>query len=243
MHKGLKLLLVDDEIDLREILKDEFEYEGFLVTEAGTGKQAYETLSTQKFDIVVSDIRMPELSGVELLELLRDNNSTLPPVILITGYADITNDEAYDKGAYAIFAKPFNINEIIECAIQAVTPEPERLKKREPRLPIHQSIDLRLPSLEKLKDAKLINVGNGGVFVASKGPLPNPGDIVSFKFEFESDATTIEGTGQIRWVRESAENDLPQGFGIQFREVSAESLNIVIEHLKKNPTKSFIPRT
>jgi CheY-like chemotaxis protein len=243
MATKYRLLLVDDEADLREILKDEFESEGFHVVEASSGREALQKILQEPIDIVVSDIRMPELTGIDLLDALREKDPKIPPVILITGFADITNDEAYAKGAHAIFAKPFDIVKITECVKLALTPEAQRLKKRDKRLPVHLAVELKLPSLESLSDAKILNIGNGGIFVASQGPLPNPGDLVSFRFNFEGTDQTIEGTGYCRWVRENSDTNLPPGFGVEFQEISEDTFVLVREHLKKFPTKSHIPRS
>lgn len=243
MAKSIQLLLVDDEPDLREILKDEFEAEGYIVTEANSGKQALEHLKSQTFDIVVSDIRMPELSGVELLDTLRARDPKIPPVVLITGFADITTDEAYDKGAYAIFAKPFNISEIITSVKRALSPEAQRFERRHERLPVQQEIAFNIDSLHTLKGGRVLNIGHGGLFVGTKGPMPSPGDLISFKFTFHAEGKLIEGTGRCKWVRETSDSNLPEGFGIEFIEISTDTLNIVIQHLARNPTHAHIPRS
>lgn len=236
-----KLLLVDDEVDLRDILKDEFEAEGFLVSEAGNGRLALEQIAKEQFDLVVSDIRMPELSGVELLDALRSKNPELPPVILITGFADISVDEAYDKGAYAVFAKPFNIGEIVATAYRALTPESERFKRKAERIPVTSATPVVAQGNNK--SGKVLNIGRGGAFVATQGPLPHPGQVIDFSFEVENQAWKLEGKGCCRWTRDKATAQLPEGYGLEFIEISEDSLNHILEHIKTNAGKAHIPRT
>jgi CheY-like chemotaxis protein len=110
---GFHFLIVDDEPDLREIIVDEIkDYHGTFC-EAGGGFAAFELFEKQKFDCVISDIRMLDGTGIELLDLIRTKNTTVP-VILISGFADISEEEALNKGATAIFSKPFKTLKLME---------------------------------------------------------------------------------------------------------------------------------
>ena len=104
----LVVLVVDDEIDLCKGLSSELEAEGFQTVIAHSVKEALEVMENQKVDIVLSDVRMPEESGLSLLE------KTKTPVILMSGYSDLGKGEAKDKGAVSLLEKPFNIKRIIE---------------------------------------------------------------------------------------------------------------------------------
>src|SRR5262245_52565869 len=88
--KGKRILIADDEKDLREILADELRYCGCEVAEAENGKTAYALLESQPFDLIISDIRMPGGDGIELLKAVRKRDPKLPPLVLISGYSDIT---------------------------------------------------------------------------------------------------------------------------------------------------------
>ena len=84
------VLLVDDEEALRRAVARSLESAGFLVTHAATGAQALEALKGAAFDVIVTDITMPEMTGLELLRAVRERDLDVP-VILVTGYADLPN--------------------------------------------------------------------------------------------------------------------------------------------------------
>ncbi len=108
------ILIVDDEPILREILRDCFEGQGFQVFEAESGKKAIEVIKSHKIDIVLSDIRMPGGSGVELAQSLFEMNSPKPKIILMTGYSDFSWEQAQKLNVVKMFSKPFEPHEIIE---------------------------------------------------------------------------------------------------------------------------------
>ncbi len=117
----ITLLIVDDEVDLAELVAFEFEMEGADVSLASNGEEAISLLeSDKKFDVVISDIRMPKMDGVQLLEEVKKRSIHTPHVVLMTDFSDITIDQAYAKGASAVFPKPFDRKEL-SAAVQACT--------------------------------------------------------------------------------------------------------------------------
>lgn len=105
--QGRSILVVDDEVPLREAIAFDFKRKGYQIYQAPNGKEAFNTLQREKIDLVISDIRMPGGDGIELLTRAREANIRIP-IILITGYADITPEDALKKGAQAVFSKPFD---------------------------------------------------------------------------------------------------------------------------------------
>ena len=114
------ILIVDDEIDLREIIASEFEYLGAKVYLANCVHVAKNILSKEKIDLVISDIRMPGETGIDLLEFVKNQKMLKTSVILISGFADISNDEAFSKGVDGYISKPFQLDEIIETALKCI---------------------------------------------------------------------------------------------------------------------------
>jgi DNA-binding response OmpR family regulator len=108
----LKILVVEDEPDLREILMMVFEQEGSHVAAASDGNQALELLKTYKPDLIISDVRMPNCDGIKFLEAVRKQHPTEPPFFLATGFADINEEQARQKGAVSLIYKPFNIQDL-----------------------------------------------------------------------------------------------------------------------------------
>ncbi|MBL8728701.1 MAG: sigma-54-dependent Fis family transcriptional regulator [Planctomycetes bacterium] len=102
------LLIVDDEPDLRWVLRGLFEDEGFEVEEAGDGAEALERVEQHAPDVVLSDMRMPRLPGLDLLRQLRSRAPDVP-VILLSAVEDLaTAVDAIKEGAFDYQAKPFD---------------------------------------------------------------------------------------------------------------------------------------
>jgi len=115
------VLIVDDERGMRDFLKILLEKEGHKVITANRGQKALEILKSKTIDLVVSDIRMPELSGIELLEIIKEKTPELP-VIMITAFASPDDAVmAMKNGAFDYISKPFNVDEIISVIRSATS--------------------------------------------------------------------------------------------------------------------------
>lgn len=111
-----KILIIDDDIMVLKSLKKLFNKEGFIVCLAQSCKESLELIKKDRFDLIIADIRMPEIDGVETVKLIRDqcknDNKAEIPVMFITGYSDI---EAHEKakGIGEVVLKPFDLEKFI----------------------------------------------------------------------------------------------------------------------------------
>jgi two-component system response regulator PilR (NtrC family) len=112
LQKAVNILLVDDDHSLRNMLSFVLGKEGYQVEEAQSGLEALKKLKDRKYDLVISDIRMPDLNGIELLKKIKLHDEEIP-VIMITAYA-ATHDaiEAMKLGAEDYIMKPFDLEEL-----------------------------------------------------------------------------------------------------------------------------------
>ena len=117
--KHRKVLIVDDEVDICEIIAFDLQSQGYEVTLAVTGSEAMSAVQKHSFDFVVTDIRMPRFSGLNLLKELRQKSWELPVVVLMTGFSDVDQTEATALGAYGFINKPFATESLIELLAQA----------------------------------------------------------------------------------------------------------------------------
>lgn len=107
-----KVLVIDDTKNIRILLTQCLEFEGYAVTTASTGTQALAILGREKFDLVFLDVRMPELSGTEVLRRMRQMGISIP-VVMITAFGTVKNAvECTQLGAVAYLQKPFTENKI-----------------------------------------------------------------------------------------------------------------------------------
>ena len=116
-----KILIVDDEEKMRHLLSMMLERNGFLVDKAIHGKHAMEQLGVNTYDLVISDIKMPQMDGKELIQQMRKEN-ILTPVIFITAFATIDSAvEMMQQGAVDYVTKPFDDAKILFTIEKAMT--------------------------------------------------------------------------------------------------------------------------
>src|ERR1700758_2316302 len=117
-----RVLIVDDEESIRWVLGTCLEKAGYSVEYGENGSQALEKADSDKFSLIILDIKMPDLSGLEVLGELRSKGIDIP-VIVITAQNTVKNAiEAMKRGAYDYIAKPFDLDEVkltVERAIES----------------------------------------------------------------------------------------------------------------------------
>ena len=108
-----RVLVVDDEKVIREILSDFLTMEGYVVRAVEDGAAALKELRLRPYDLVISDLKMPNMGGLELLENMAEQNLDVLTVIM-TGFGTVeTAIEAMKKGAYDYILKPFKVEEVV----------------------------------------------------------------------------------------------------------------------------------
>ncbi|MEH7177428.1 response regulator transcription factor [Neobacillus vireti] len=112
LNKGT-ILVVEDEEKIARVLELELEYEGYSVTKVIDGLEALEAYRTGSWDLILLDVMLPGLSGIELLRRIR-NNDVLTPVILLTAKSSVEDKvSGLDLGANDYITKPFQIEELL----------------------------------------------------------------------------------------------------------------------------------
>lgn len=107
------ILIIDDEKAIRKTLSEILSYEGYKLDEASDGEEGIKKFREKNFDVVLCDIKMPKLDGIEFLDKAREINPDIP-VIMISGHGTIeTAVEAVKKGAYDYIAKPPDLNRLL----------------------------------------------------------------------------------------------------------------------------------
>ena len=113
------ILVVDDEIEMRIALETTLKREGHSITVAENGKQALEELNEDSFDLVLTDVKMPKMNGVELLKALK-KKSPKTVAIMMTAYGDIDNAvETIKTGAFDYLLKPFSAEILVATVNRA----------------------------------------------------------------------------------------------------------------------------
>lgn len=130
-----KILIIDDERSIRNTLKDILEFEKHHLTLAENGKKGLELALSTAFDLIFSDIKMPEMDGIELLNALLENKVEAP-IVMISGHGNIeTAVECIKKGAFDYIEKPIDLNRLLITVRNALEQnklvhETHKLKKK-----------------------------------------------------------------------------------------------------------------
>ena len=115
-----KVLLVDDQPELRRLFRRSLNKAGFVVVEAWNGRVAIELTQQVIFDVVISDVHMPDMSGLELLQALHEQDPDLPVVLTSGSPGPVVPLETEELGAYAYLVKPVAFETMRDTARGAV---------------------------------------------------------------------------------------------------------------------------
>lgn len=120
-----KILVIDDERAIRNTLKDILEFEGYTVDVAENGRIGLEMALAAKYDLIYTDIKMPEMDGMEMMQAYRKTTNELgleeAPVVMITGHGTVeTAVDALKSGAYDFIVKPLDLNRLLVTTQRAV---------------------------------------------------------------------------------------------------------------------------
>ena len=120
-----KILVIDDERAIRNTLKDILEFEGYTIDLAENGKIGLEKALATTYDLIYTDIKMPEMDGLEMLQAYRqavkENGTEESPVVMISGHGTVeTAVEALKKGAFDFIVKPLDLNRLLLTTKHAI---------------------------------------------------------------------------------------------------------------------------
>jgi two-component system, NtrC family, nitrogen regulation response regulator NtrX len=170
----VEILIIDDEKAIRKTLSEILSFEGYKIDEAADGEEGLKKFSQKNYDIVLCDIKMPKLDGIEFLEKAREINHDIP-VIMISGHGNIdTAVDAVKKGAFDYISKPPDLNRLLITLRNAtdrtkLSAETKVLKRK-----VNKTIEMvgDSPAISKIKhtiekvaptDARVLITGENGV--------------------------------------------------------------------------------
>ncbi|HSQ44307.1 MAG TPA: sigma-54 dependent transcriptional regulator [Ginsengibacter sp.] len=168
------ILIIDDEKSIRKTLTEILTYEGYKIEEAADGEEGLKKFKDKNFDLVLCDIKMPKLDGIEFLERAKEINDEVP-IIIISGHGNIeTAVEAVKKGAYDYISKPPDLNRMLITLRNAMeknslVAETKVLKRKVGK--VQEIVGESLP-IKKIKDtidkiapteARVLITGDNGV--------------------------------------------------------------------------------
>ncbi|HXX46964.1 MAG TPA: response regulator, partial [Myxococcota bacterium] len=153
MKPGRTVLIAEDEANMRRVLCALLERDGFRTLEASDGEAALASLAREPVDAILTDLRMPKMNGLELLEAVRRVHPDIP-VVMLTAHGTVGSAvEALKRGAFDYLTKPFDPDEIRQVMDKAVSTR--RLAAREARLPADEDPEpLLVGESERLREVR-----------------------------------------------------------------------------------------
>ena len=126
-----RILIVDDEADIRHALGRILQLEGYSAEEASSGPQALQLLKKNSYDLMILDMRMPSMSGIEVMDTIRETHPNLC-IIILTGQATLESAIAAAKsdGVENYLLKPVSNEEFVEAVASALTKRAQRLRQQ-----------------------------------------------------------------------------------------------------------------
>ena len=174
-----KILVVDDEIGIRQSLQKILEKEGFSVVTASNGEEAFKVIRQGEIDLLITDIRMAGMDGVELLKVSK-SLSPFTEVIMITGFASVdTAVDSMKQGAYDYITKPFKKADILKS--------------------VHKAIEKQILTMDNIKMKERIEAIESGPLIETASP--NMKNVVDLVHQVASSQATVlilgeSGTGK-----------------------------------------------
>ncbi len=118
---GLKILVVEDDPDLRDLLANFFVLEGAIARQAQNGQIAFEMIGQEPFDFIVTDVRMPGGDGITLIKQTMASFPSPPKIFVCSGFNDLTKAQFLALGAVDVFVKPFSVESLVGTLARAMT--------------------------------------------------------------------------------------------------------------------------
>jgi DNA-binding NtrC family response regulator len=154
MENNAKIIIIEDDENIRRVVETILKDEGYTVDTAGTGKEGLEKTDKNFYNLALIDVRLPDVEGIDLLPKFRNTKPKMRKII-VTGYPTLQNAVgAVNKGADAYIMKPFDVEKILITIQEQLQKQADEKKYNEER--VVEFIETRIKELEKA-DSPLLN--------------------------------------------------------------------------------------
>lgn len=231
-----KVLILDDETDLTKMLQHFFQLRNIESHTFNDPMLALDAIRKLKIDVVVSDIRMPKLNGLNFLKEIRKLHFYEPGVVFISGYPEEYGIETLlDLGAFAFLEKPVDLEKLHRLIWEYIYGSQPQAEAESPVTVCLGDISLNAEQL-----------GFGGFFLSQEqlaahpGIRMEPGGKVEIRFRLPENDGHHRAVCQVIWKR--LESDQKCGYGLKFVEMEPIAKRQVLDMVRTNNILSFIPK-
>ena len=237
------VLCCDDESELCELVSEEIEQWGYNVVRAHSGKEAVKIVQEHHVDAIVTDVRMPDGDGFFVTKQVRALFPKFPCIIFVTGYLEVSVEEAYDCGVDAVVDKPLDFQLLKEALAKNLESMANKYSRNHERVDVKMNASYECVGLADAVQGQILNLGRGGFFLTTKNALPAIGDVVRFSLEFKTHTTKIfSGVGICRWVRDGDTDLSNRGVGLEFLSLDEKALKDFIDFFDASTVTASIPK-
>lgn len=217
LHNQMQILVVDDDQDFVDALTSLIEKNGYQVVPATNGSEASKIMESREVDIVISDMRMPNGSGSELVGWARKNFPEKPIILLVSGTHD------YAINADVLFSKPINKQGLLFAIDKLNQTETTFFNIKRPfRLKIRTHIQGKLQDLE----VQVLRYWHNGMFIAlPEEQYPS----ISTSISFTGSTPSLNGRGIVRWIKPTNSPYFPAGCSIEFEYLSPDLKELFLQ--------------
>jgi len=129
MSKIKKIMVVDDEAGIRNLLFEVLTEEGYQVTLAKDGQESLDKMKKQRFDLLITDINMPRVDGIELLKRMKQKGRKEKVIIMTGKFYDHSLEEEACPPVFIQLHKPFRVNQFVKIVCSALSPQRKQSRK------------------------------------------------------------------------------------------------------------------
>lgn len=183
-----KILIVEDDPDMLELIAEHFSIFGFKILKASSGNEASEVLKDQNVSIIISDIHMEDGDGIALLKQVKSQDIFKPNFYFISGFADHELKEVLDMGADGLFFKPFDASTLRSSIKKSLLPRTSHWSTKP-----CETENLKVIEVDELDP----HWGRGGLSFNSPEDL-KVGEFINFSSSWNN--KTVNGTGRVIWT-------------------------------------------
>ena len=229
-----KILYVDDEPLLLEIfsrwLSAEMKQH---VTTAHDGVEALTILASDQFDVLITDVNMPRMNGIELVRSLAELKRKMPSIVFVSGFGNVDEREMYGLGVEAFLSKP-TARETLMGAVRRALADRSELWHTPLEAPPRHSLVLEAPDFADTALEGGMAVGRGGFSAPCLVPAA-PGK-VNFDCYLTARGIRLTGQGYVQWVSKQEKT-----IGLELAYLDENCRAMMVEQMKKGNSRSYIP--
>jgi DNA-binding NarL/FixJ family response regulator len=235
-----RVLIIDDEPSICEYVKEGLEERGLKVYTSLNPGEAIRLIGELNIDVILCDVRMPDVNGMVLLRELRQKHQYWPYFIFMTGFADFSVEESLHAGASGYIEKPVELERLFNMIMENLA---EYGSEKIKALSTKEAKTITINGKCRLKSS---DMGFGGAFVAldkktGKNSKITVGSIIEMTLAPEKLVRDIRVQARVVWQRSEEKEGLPPGIGVKFIGMADDDRDVLMEYIRNHNISSFIP--